>query len=124
MIPVNELRIGNKVLVKYKEDEVGYGEDVISTIESIQSQKVRIKEDEYWHRCEDIEGVVLTSEILEKCGFVKQNGYPYKFLYGYLRLRNSVFFFKYHDIEIEILYLHQLQNLYFALTGEELNIQL
>lgn len=80
------------------------------------------------------EGIPLTPEILEKCGFVKTlsgsytimdedcwlttiiGGYNYSKCYS----SNTGEFFEVGQVK----YLHQLQNLYFALTGEELNIQL
>lgn len=79
--------------------------------------------------------IPLTEEILLKCGF--ENGKYYK----NLRIKandylHSIKFFRgkwiYSTDEsdaacyslVELKYLHQLQNLYFALTGEELNIEL
>lgn len=78
-------------------------------------------------------GIVLTPEILEKCGFVKVEGdchflplndigngfglyYP-----GFIQLAHGnspIMNF------INTMYLHQLQNLIFALTGKELEVKL
>lgn len=85
---------------------------------------------------EDIEPIELTPEILEKCGFkyetkdknhfVKDQG---KQLYVSIYLGDGDYQPQICDDGImsitlqPILYLHQLQNLYFALTGEELNYQ-
>ena len=77
--------------------------------------------------------IPLTPEILDKCGFDLTQWFcegSYKIredrsdmLYGWtFVVRNAN-----HDREIEFgyfKYVHELQNLYFALTGEELNINL
>jgi hypothetical protein len=80
----------------------------------------------------DWEGIPLTPEIMEKCGF-DVNGRRYH--------QDPLLVFDYNDkmaimeicdkqewehseIEISCKYLHQLQNLFFALTGEELKIQI
>lgn len=69
---------------------------------------------------EEANPIPLTEEWLLKFGFGKENGYPYKFPNGVLKIRNGVYFFKHNDIEIDLHFVHQLQNLYFALTGKEL----
>lgn len=69
--------------------------------------------------------IELTEEILLKCPDIsKKDGCPYKFLNGYLKLRNGVFFYKYYDLEIELPYLHTFENLVFELTNKELHISL
>lgn len=67
--------------------------------------------------------IPLTEEWLLRFGLAKQNGYPYKYLNGFLKIRNGIFFFKYHDLEVELPFVHNFQNLNFALTGEELTIK-
>lgn len=82
---------------------------------------------------EDIKDLVpipLTEEILLKAGFEKEEN-PYLDNFNndilslsiykgkvYYSLKSKTF------IEIESNYLHQLQNLFFALTGEEIKIEL
>lgn len=71
-----------------------------------------------------IEPIQLTPEILQKCGFEQGKGVmfwesegvgiAYETLGGYFRL---------YPRTNRIDYLHQLQNLFHALTGEELNYQ-
>jgi hypothetical protein len=78
--------------------------------------------------------IPLTTEWLVRCGFVYKDGASD---YGYER-KNGVHLYE-HDEEsglfhfsrghmegskVEIKYLHQLQNIYFALTGEELQIKM
>lgn len=80
------------------------------------------------YKFEQLRGIPITPEILEKCGFGK------KFFEHYGNDRN-VTVFNIGDVELEnfgdnsyqlyayttqVSYLHQLQNLYFALTQTEL----
>lgn len=117
MIKASELRIGNYVQgitsrVKYKID--------INNLKDVDAFK----------------GIPLTNEILEKVGFVKgkpQSSGFYGYSNGVVMLDNdfslSLFDGRMDDPETkeycpEIKYLHQLQNLYFALIGEELNVKI
>lgn len=71
----------------------------------------------------DGEGIPLTDEWLVKFGFeilgvlVKQNDHM-RLLCEY-----GVYFFQTAIVKTEIKYVHQLQNLYFAVTGDELTIK-
>lgn len=103
----NELRIGNYIL-----DNLGG----ILKIKSIST------ESDFSH----IKPIQLTEEWLLKFGFEWKN---FAMRNGRISIRNSDN--KYHihltneaasTITIQIKYVHQLQNLYFALTGEELTI--
>lgn len=69
-----------------------------------------------------IKPIPLTKDWILKFGIEKQNGYPYKFLNGYLKIRNGIYFFKYYDLEIEIPFVHSLQNLHYTLKGCDLQI--
>lgn len=89
-----------------------------------------------------IEPIHLTPEVLEKCGFETANtkrdfgnGFEWcrwELKYQYIfQVDKGIFEYSLFQDEfgsnekgVEITSLHQLQNLYFALTGEELNIQL
>lgn len=103
MIQANELRIGNWILLNNEPIEV-YG-----TLLDYCSKQTDIRE---------LYPIPLTPEILEKCDFSDTN-----------------FFFSIHDggVSVEdkpgdnafflpVKYLHQLQNLYYALTFKELEI--
>ena len=83
------------------------------------------------------EPIPLTPEILEKCGFEnkKQNGL-FELIIGRVRLNlifvnseDSVYFITSAASSFGMVHfphqrhLHQLQNLFYALTGEELNYQ-
>lgn len=71
---------------------------------------------------DEIEPIKLTEEWLVNFGLSKNNGYPYKFLNGFIKIRNGVYFYKYYHLDIELKYVHQLQNLYFSLTQTELTV--
>lgn len=70
---------------------------------------------------EDIIGIPLTSEILEKCGFKPfAKDWVKSGIIIHTRKRGFVI-----NKRIPIIKsIHQLQNLYFALTGEELTVNL
>jgi hypothetical protein len=129
MIAANELRINNII----KQGEV----DALHpcSIEILRS-KARV----FIEYC-FAEPIPLTFEILEKCGFVnssvKQWYHPetmlfelrnitalgdegFKIIAGWNVEHRGIF----RGISKEIKYLHQLQNLYFALTGDELPVNL
>lgn len=113
-----ELRIDNWVYNSYTKQNTQVHPMMIPQLHRLEKEKGSLKD------C-NIEPIPLTEEILLKVSTIsKQEGYPYKFLKGYLKMRNGVFFYKYYGIEVELPYLHQLQNLYFALTGEELKTEL
>ncbi len=66
--------------------------------------------------------IPLTEEILLKCGFKKNTNYtPCGKAIFY---KNGYIIYCGVTIEIEIKYLHQLQNLYYCLTGEELKVKI
>jgi hypothetical protein len=101
---------------------------------------------------EDITGLYLTEEWLMKFGFYKEDDVApvsndhshfysmgcndYKYSFAYASFRDDWGFYhsytdacderdnnKFDAISFGIKYVHQLQNLYFALTGEELTIK-
>ena len=80
---------------------------------------------------DNIKPIVLTPEILEKCGF------DYDASYEVPKVQKGNFilwdgfdgsfganFGGLTRLDVSVQYLHQLQNLYFALTGEELEVKL
>ena len=124
MIQVNELRIGNWVNLnkngtsEYYQIDSGY--DLYKLDES---------------DCIDITPINLDESILLKCGYHKFNdanlwsdyGIPIdgfvKYQLMYLK-RESVYSFPNPNGAVRLKYLHELQNLYFALTKTELTINL
>lgn len=116
----NELRIGN--IVGYK------GTSEIAFVELIHKNHFDCR-DEFGEFTPNAkyEPIPLTEEWLLKFGFkrIEVEGYPV-FL-------NKIFAIEFYEEESDVLfenisiaqikYVHQLQNLYFALTGEELTIK-
>lgn len=119
----NELRIGNGIY--------------LPTQGSKFEQRVR------WVNSDDINGfdlsecdpIPLTEELLRNCGFEKKHyGGNVDFERWWHKNLTSIGTFRkpfneqclYDDKTrtVQIKYLHQLQNLYFALTGEELSFEL
>jgi len=131
MINANELRIGNLVKLENYFKIIGimfrYGNDNYD-IHVLRENSILI----YKVLESELEPIPLTTEILEKCGFDwsiyhqafhKLNlefdlneSYPLGF--SLCTFRNKLL------VAPNIYFLHQLQNLYFALTGEELQINL
>lgn len=123
----NEFRIGNFVIVKGKQDILtGIAEnDYISKL--------------HGHGLEDddIEVITLTDDWLDKFGFEKNSGEIWCDLHSEFEhcsifsKKNLDLYYDYDsnnwrdrtlndDFGLEFKYVHQLQNTYFALTGEEL----
>ena len=72
---------------------------------------------------DEIEGIKLTEHILYKLGFIK-DGIWFNFSFGFysIGISNdySGFNFSYDDGFIPLKYVHELQNLIFSLSNEEL----
>ena len=136
MIQANELRIGNifwenyggyKVITAIGCNSVGDMKNTVSARGigfTLSGQ----------YDCDAISPVLLTPEILEKCGFEKANDRYGGYLspvFNSGRIRLSWYsetdddWYWYNGCwNTKIKHLHQLQNLYFSLTGEELTINL
>ena len=132
----NELRIGNLVFEKYSGTMIvmGIGENIRTSGETLYLAKQK-KLPSGLYSMETVAGIELTEEWLLKFGFeigflrMKYKVYRLKTKNGYSNwfLNNNGLMTKafYSDnglseYYIRIKYVHQLQNLYFALTGEEL----
>lgn len=106
---VSELRIGNFIMHNGIEDKVDLS--LFSGIEIFDTENL-------------LSPIPLTEEWLVRFGFEKRK---FSYLYGYgnflydYRLKLWTWYgIQLHDYLIT--YVHQLQNLYFALTGQELEI--
>lgn len=123
MIQANELRIGNYYHEYAKLNDLG-----TKTIVR-EFQKVK-KLDESQNIIG--EGIVLTPEILEKCGFIllKDGWFEIDMFEGARKLSVNIsdgWAIGDSDYVREVVFkgelcLHQLQNLYLALTGKELDV--
>ena len=79
----------------------------------------------------EIEPIPLTPEILEKCGFNKKTygGAGLFYVNGLVHISEYLNYLNcdpYGSVEnsVSVQYLHQLQNLFYVLTGQELEIKL
>lgn len=124
MIQANELRIGNYVYLFDNTNDFlkihTISRDVLQVEGTIIGGEV--------YKIENVTPIKLNSEILEMFGFVKCGHLTYEIVNKSLsckyRISNTGYGHVYHGIHTTypINYLHQLQNLYFALSGEELTI--
>jgi len=88
---------------------------------------------------EEFEPIILTPEMLTRYGFEQSSHYLNRFVYykhqdeQFLKIDINILEYKVSlsfaddqkvDLPLHYKFLHQLQNLYFALTGEELEINL
>jgi len=120
-----ELRLGNLVSNMNPRHN-----DSILTIESIgDNHEVNVFYRKYL--LSELEPIPLTEEWLLKFGFEFhtnancQNFYYAKDAFICIRADEDFEWFRYYngDFYHELKYVHQLQNLYFALTGEELTLK-
>ena len=145
MLKVNELRIGNFI---YWNSKLSSPETSSLTfpveVTSILPGKIGYMSPGIEHRSEsfeddilqtqtahkpleEFEPILLTRDILEKCGFEntdandQYNSYRKESLTIRVMAGHSIRA-KISDCEFVCQYLHQLQNLYFDLTGEELEV--
>lgn len=122
----NELRIANKL-------QKGTGE-IFTVLRIDNTNDILVEEQRGLLTLNyNLFGILLTEEWLLKSGF-EMRGYITFLRHTYQRFvlgRNSMYtlddnayIYEINDHQLcEIKYLHQLQNLYFALTGEELTIK-
>lgn len=132
MIEPKELRIGNWVNVITKDNPV--------QIDGIKRQKVKdgyyysVLIDGEYYLPENLNGIPLTPKILEKCGFENKHA-EYCEHYKKDKILIEIIpdgtyqarleYDSSHSLWlIELASLHQLQNLYLDLTGEEIEINL
>ena len=121
MIKANELRIGNWVLfdndsTQFKVADISKG-----------GIGVENPDEETWIELDQFSGIPLTPEILEACGVESTGNMA---LRKFWKLGNLTFelcaderiaiYFK-DELLCFINYLHQLQNIFFSVWGEELN---
>lgn len=123
MINPNELRIGNLLITQSEEPEFLKVDAIDSYEQSICAYGLIDV------RLIDLSPIELTPEILEKCGF---NRLTEKSHSGYKAsiFTNPALTICFDDgiltwslfPALKIQYIHQFQNLYFALTGKELDV--
>jgi hypothetical protein len=110
----NELRIGNYVK--------GIGHNISWLVDGVDTYY--IYSSNAWRLLSSFEGIPLNEKWLEKFGFKCVDTYDDHHYYldskhGFSLNRS----FQHLDCEYDLEYVHQLQNLYWSLTGEELTIK-
>lgn len=126
MIQANELRRLN--LVKTNKLSVNETPGTIKVVDGLNKSEVDLT-DGTTQNLIGLEPIPLTEEILLKCGFEKLKYERYKLVVkGFsieFELTGKYMFGCFLEmVGLDIQYLHELQNLYFVLTGKELEIKL
>lgn len=122
-----ELRIGNWVFEDYS------GEMIVSSVHRMDCNDTY---DYYLQKAEglpigcysDIKPILITEEWLERLGFENKNGYwvedDHLVMLAYFDDEDLYLTTSNDDkISSSLLFVHQLQNLYYSLTGEELKLK-
>lgn len=138
MINQNDLRIGNKFTIEFPQ----FYPDGI-TVESINEEGINLYPVngyiEHKHSFDELHGIPLTPELLEKCGFVK-TVLPSGSICHTLKFNDAQFcdlsllgreekgvyvviLFPYMD-HFKYQYLHEIQNAFYSITKNELKINL
>jgi hypothetical protein len=121
---IKEIRIGNKLLRKMKTHST-----IIEVLIISESGHINYSNADQFH------GIELTPEILEKAGFVKFvdedlcefysiDDFSLEYMEFAIEEGNGFYFDRHFSDELKVNHLHQLQNLYYVLIGEELEIEL
>lgn len=112
----NELRIGNWV----KLDLIGTENQVTQILErGVNCGSIGVL-------YEMVKPIPLTEEWLERFGFENSWLWRHKDVYFNLLAIGDVYYYTaddHHHTSEAMRYVHQLQNLYFALTGEEITVK-
>lgn len=121
-----ELRIGNFVGLDLKDFPDNYFE-MYEVAEKASSLKEFGTLDIHYFDADLMEGIPLTKEWLIKFGFIKPNYSSIaEFYMGELELyyltKDECYQFESKNIVVDLYFVHQLQNLYFTLFGEELKL--
>lgn len=126
MIKTESLRIGNWIKLIGSDEHHLVGSLQTKMVDNIGT--IHLYGNGVWNREDQVEGIRITSEILDKCGFdlfddddFMQTQYRGIF---YIRMIEHI---RCTEIRIgdmhfgHIAYLHELQNIYYSITGQELN---
>lgn len=128
-----DLRIGNFVNYKYFNPHPENTEYCFTkvVIRGVYESSIRISFPKQKHieKVSKVYGIPLSEEVLLKCGFFydidsdtfKVSNCTLQIDINGLEIPEAIVF---GEVLIHMKYLHQLQNLYYALTGEELEVAL
>lgn len=112
----NELRLGNYVFTKSETIQ-----QVAEITETLISIKTRHGKSVGGFDITLFKPITLTEEWLVKFGFEKISNDWVNLIF--LRKNGTGWLYLSSPLHVNIFYVHQLQNLYFALTGDELTIK-
>ena len=113
MIKLNEWRIGNWVDDRWTDKKRRL---------SLQDFAREYQDEDFFNQ---IRPVYLTAEVLENCGFkIEQGDYKLPNFYPNCYFEGGKLVISFGEYTTSLKYLHQLQNIYFDHTSEELNVQL
>lgn len=126
MIQANELRRLN--LVQTNELSVNELPNKIRIVDGINNSDIDLTNSTTQNLI-GLSPIPLTEEILLKCGAKKKKyGVMYMSVKGFTiefeLIKNNIYGSYLEMIGLDIQYLHELQNLFFALTGKELEVNL
>lgn len=124
MIKATELRIGNRVSVTDSNSKLSITQEYFFVSE-IHSTHVKMSNGLNYIE-DELGGIPLTNEWLEKFHFVWIKAWECWHIaisYNKFFSLGKDFVLLDIDIRVKLKYVHQLQNLYFALTGTELKIK-
>jgi hypothetical protein len=113
-----ELRIGNWISHTPSKNETTDANFIVSEINMFDGNTINGLESE------DCEPIPLTEKLFLKFGFEKRDSFFEHWNFG-LSIYKDGNYFESDQLPmfIKLQYVHQLQNLYFALTGEELELK-
>lgn len=127
MIKANELRIGNLCEYLVRDELATPKEEWVLNVIDAEDILYLSK----YPDCENYRSIMLTPEVLEKCGFERYYSVKNTWFKGdiLVNFESGKIQIVTDDSDIHLVYFkidlpgqfHQLQNLYFALTGKELN---
>jgi hypothetical protein len=137
MIKANEIRLGNYIFEPL-DNKIVKVEQICKLSSNSLNQSIGIRYNEWqnWSDLGNAQPIPLTEELLLKCGgTIEGNGYKNIIIKldkkegnGLILRSDGMFMLVINHAPMiifeHIKYLHSLQNLYFALTGEELKINL
>lgn len=130
MIPDTELRKGNKVLFAPQGKRHHEIKPRVCTVMELQKLTVLVDDMglplSLFYNSEDLQGIPLSPELLENCGFERNCSFFEKdnvqIMWGYTKEHGDFFHYTVDEL-IQypgFKYLHTLQNLYHSLTGKEI----
>lgn len=130
MINPKELRLGNYLLASCEDDKNYFEQIVVNGLfeDEIRHDAIGMTQPTWETDPENVKPIPLTEEWLNNLGFTYQTmgifTAPSVQYFSVIKWKDcDAEFTLIKDQKISVKYVHQLQNLYFALTGNELTIK-